>query len=81
MRIEFAKSTGCPYGQFVVYAENEQDCAMLEIFLQGAGDRNYRFWRHGETYYNGHIRGFNFGWVKKHSDNLLTKIKRRLKRK
>ena len=80
MKIEFKSATGCPFGQFVVSAENEQDSAILETFLQPQYNwKKWKFWRNGETYSNGHVRGFNFGWIeiKSKKFSLLTKIKRK----
>lgn len=66
MRIEYAESTGCPYGQFVVYADTPQDRAILAAFLQGDHDHDWKFWRHGASYKCDSLGpyAFNFGWVK-----------------
>lgn len=65
MRVEFAPSTGCPFGQFVIYGESKQDIAIIESFLQGRYDKKVQFWLHGSTYSAGHTRNFNFGWIQR----------------
>lgn len=80
MRIEFASSTGCPYGQFVVYADTSQDRAILECFLKGTFDKNFQFHKHSQTWINGHIEAFNFGWLKHPKKlNIFQKIIKKVK--
>jgi len=62
MKIEFASATGDSYGQFIIHAKTEQDCAILENFLKGEQDQQLHFGIHGYSFYGGHIRSFNFGW-------------------
>ena len=84
MRIEYTSATGCPYGQFVVYAETPEEGAILDTFLQIAEKTELRkkwdFWLHGYGWTSGnpHIEHFNFGWTKK--KNGESKIKRFLKK-
>lgn len=62
MRIKYASATGSQYGQFVVYADNEEERAILKTFLS-APKNKYKFWLHG---YGGRMgmtyEHFNFGW-------------------
>lgn len=64
MRIRYTDATGCPYGQFVVNADNDQEKAILSSFVHA--DRNkWRFHLHGyglRALESG-ISNFNFGWV------------------
>lgn len=65
MKITFADATGCPFGQFVVEAENDVDSTILKIFLVGkdyAKDK-WEFWQHGSVYQGGKCISFNFGWI------------------
>jgi len=64
MRIEYHISTGNPFGQFVVFAESEQDRTILNNFMFPKKDM--KFWLHGATY-DCRSQGpssFNFGWIK-----------------
>ena len=64
MRIRFAPSTGCPFGQFVVEAESQEDRALLACFLS-APYAEWKFHQHGVGYMGG-LDGptnFNFGWI------------------
>ena len=66
MKIKFISSTGCPYGQFLVEAETEQDMAILHNF-NSADPNEWKFWRHGSTY-NCDLcatTSFNFGYLNK----------------
>lgn len=66
MRIEYKPSTGNPFGQFVVHAENDLERTVLHNFLE-AGHMGYTFWLHGSVY-SCNVSGdvsFNFGWIKK----------------
>lgn len=66
MRIEYAASSGDPYGQFVVYADTPQDRAILDSFLQAGHNHDWTFWRHGASYKCDGLGpyAFNFGWIK-----------------
>jgi hypothetical protein len=75
MRIEFAESTGCPFGQFVVHAEGSQDGAIIKAFPGGMRSESgnwresgWEFCVHGNTYSDGRTRSFNFGWRETSSD-------------
>ncbi len=63
MKIRFADATGCPFGQFVVYAETEEEKAIMRLFLKGMEGPRWKFWLHG--YSVGSTKGetFNFGWI------------------
>lgn len=66
MRVEYVKSEGNPFGQFVIYAENQLERTVLYNFLNADRDR-WQFWLHGGTYncdFNDYT-AFNFGWIKK----------------
>ena len=63
MRIEYHEATGCPFGQFVVYAESEVDGAIIKAFF-GGQQFGWKFCHHGTTYGDGQTRSFNFGWQK-----------------
>lgn len=62
MRVRFAKSTGCPFGQFVIEAESKEDEAVLACFLAAPRDQ-WTFWQHGVTYGHYSPSSFNFGWL------------------
>lgn len=76
MKIRYVEATGCPAGQFVVEAENEQDRAILANFTSDtwAAD-GWRFWRHGASYYCGvswsGVTSFNFGYIKRSTTFLM----------
>jgi len=64
MRIKFAEATGCPYGQFVVYADTEEDRIIIKKFFE-AGKNEWKLWHHGTTYsVDRGLEAFNFGWIK-----------------
>jgi len=67
MKIRYAIATGCPAGQFVVYAENEEEQAILNnfIFFPDYAKDEWIFWKHGSTHDSGRITSFNFGYIKK----------------
>lgn len=74
MKIRFTGATGCPWGQFVVEAENEADRAILRCFMTPAITADapgWQFVNHGSTWNCDHADGnptaFNFGW--RRSDN------------
>lgn len=67
MRVRFAAATGCPMGQFVIEAENDDERAILRQFVN-TDQKVWRFWLHGTS---GTLRvpytgpdSFNFGWIK-----------------
>lgn len=62
MRVRFAKATGCPYGQFVIEAESDEDEAMMACFLS-APRSEWTLWHHGTTYGHRSPGSFNFGWI------------------
>ena len=68
MRIEYKKSTGSPFGQFIVFAENELERIILHNFLM-ADKNTWKFWLHGGTYSCDldDYTSFNFGYVKRTS--------------
>lgn len=66
MKIRYTEDGGCPFGQFVVNAENPSEERILAQFLQGNTGNKWRFWLHGfsrELDSEGND-SFNFGWVK-----------------
>ncbi len=67
MRVEYTTATGCPYGQFVIMADNEQDRAILDNFIKAGYSGEWEFWRHGASYRCGEngAYAFNFGYIKK----------------
>ena len=64
MRIEWHEATGCPAGQFVVYAESMHERALLKMFItfpDYAKDK-WVFGKHGSGWSKGGIISFNFGY-------------------
>ena len=76
MRVRFAKSTGCPYGQFVITTESDVDIAIQSAFL-GAPREDWDFWIHGVGG-NAEQQSFNFGWVKRDKETISVGELRRL---
>lgn len=68
MRIEYREATGCAHGQFVVYAQDETESAILRAFL-GAPPDKWEFCHHGSTYSDSRVQSFNFGWRTKTGDD------------
>jgi len=67
MKIRYTSATGCPAGQFVVEAENDEESAILTAFLSfpdHARDK-WIFWLHGSTIQDYKRKTFNFSWIKK----------------
>jgi len=73
MKIKFVQATGCPAGQFVVEAENEQESAILEMFVnfKDYAKDIWQFWLHGSTSVGYLRKTFNFGWIKKEDKKIL----------
>lgn len=64
MKIQYTSATGCPVGQFIVTAENEQERAMLSGFINLHYHPRWRFRVFGSTSQMdlpGGIKSFNFG--------------------
>lgn len=64
MRVRFAKSTGCPFGQFVIEVESKEDEALLACFLSAPHDE-WKFHMHGVCYGHYSPGSMNFGWINK----------------
>ena len=73
MRVEYHEATGCPFGQFVIYAESAQDGAIIKAFLGGmqseSGNWRESGWefRIGGWCYDvdlGRTTSLNVGWQK-----------------
>ena len=65
MRVKYCSVTGCPYGQFVIYADTDQERAILSYFIS-ADRKLWRFWLHGISY-KGDLPGpyaINFGYIR-----------------
>lgn len=66
MKIRYAQATGCPAGQFVVEAENEQESVILQNFVtfKDYAKDKWIFWLHGSVCEGTKRKSFNFGWIK-----------------
>lgn len=66
MKVRYTTATGCPVGQFVIEAENEQDRTILAHFVDFR-DPHWIFWKHGATYkgMESGCSSFNFGYIKR----------------
>jgi len=67
MRIRVAEQTGHPVPQFVVYADDETERAILGAFTnyKQNSKQPVQFWLHGSTYscdVSG-VTSFNFGYI------------------
>lgn len=63
MKVRFAEATGCPFGQFIIEAENDNDRTLMKVFL-AAPRKEWQFHLHGYSLVC--MQGFdnfNFGWV------------------
>lgn len=64
MRVEIADQTSHPVPQFIIYAENEADFAILRSFVNypQMSRRPVQFRMHGSCYSNSRVTSFNFGY-------------------
>jgi len=65
MKIRYTDSTGCPVGAFTVEAENEQDRAILAVFLKlpHEDENEWRLHLHSAGSSSKGQESFHFGWI------------------
>ena len=65
MRIEWKDTEDMEnVGQFIVYADNEIEGALLRRFTNQGQKGGWKFWLHGSCYNMRQVTSFNFGFIK-----------------
>lgn len=73
MIIKWGGTTGCLAGNFLVTAENDQERAILRLFVhwpeEAKGDWRFMIQNYGCSTLVDGVTSFLFGWSKAHEDN------------